>query len=70
MIQKHNRNRSFSIYICVLAMTDTICLLIGEIIPTFHLVILIVFKIHTKFQPDKAQWDISIHAHKTVSFLH
>ena len=31
MMQKHNRHMSFSLYISVLAVTDTICLLIGEL---------------------------------------
>ena len=30
MMQKHNRHMSFSLYISMLAVTDTICLLIGE----------------------------------------
>ena len=30
MIQSHNRHMSISIYIAVLAVTDTIALLIGE----------------------------------------
>ena len=30
MVQKHNRQISFSLYICVLAITDTIPLLIGR----------------------------------------
>ena len=31
MMQKHNRHMSFSLYISILAVTDTICLLIGEL---------------------------------------
>ena len=30
MMQKHNRHMSFSLYISMLAVTDTICLLIGK----------------------------------------
>ena len=30
-MQKHNRQMSFSLYISILAVTDTICLLIGEL---------------------------------------
>ena len=30
MIESHNRHMSFSLYICVLAVTDTISLIIGE----------------------------------------
>ena len=30
-MQKHNRHMSFSLYISILAVTDTICLLIGEL---------------------------------------
>ena len=51
---------SFSIYICVLAMTDTICLLIGEILSTLQSVIQIAFKILTKFEPNKAQLYVTI----------
>ena len=32
MMQKHNRHMSFSLYISVLAATDTIVLLIGKIV--------------------------------------
>ena len=31
MVQRHNRHMSFSLYISVLAITDTISLLIGRI---------------------------------------
>ena len=31
-MQKDNRHTSFSLYISVLAVTDTVCLLIGELI--------------------------------------
>ena len=35
MSQKHNRNMSFSMYICVLAVSDTVSLTIGKIFKKF-----------------------------------
>ena len=35
MVQRHNRHMSFSIYICVLAIADTVTLSIGEFLRQF-----------------------------------
>ena len=45
MIQPHNRHMSFSLYICVVAVADTISLLIGR----FMLYYLIFIPLHKLF---------------------
>ena len=44
MIQKHNRHMSFSLYISVLAITDTVSLLIGKNCTLFSLCISHAYK--------------------------